>query len=77
MTIESTPDTVITLATTAKVVVAETPEQVAAAISAFRVQVLSEALRKRRPEHDARAAASAAPPEHPNQQVCVRAEPKD
>jgi flagellar protein FlbD len=52
VTIESTPDTVITLATTAKVVVVETPEQVAAAISAFRVQVLSEALRKRRPEHE-------------------------
>jgi uncharacterized protein YlzI (FlbEa/FlbD family) len=50
VTIESTPDTVVTLATTAKVVVAETPEQVAAAMRAWRVDVLSEAMRNRRPE---------------------------
>jgi flagellar protein FlbD len=52
VTIESTPDTVITLATTAKVVVAEAPEEVAAAVRAWRVEVLSEALRNRRPERD-------------------------
>ncbi|HST56928.1 MAG TPA: flagellar FlbD family protein [Solirubrobacteraceae bacterium] len=52
VTIESTPDTVLTLATTAKVVVSETPEEVAAAIRAFRVEVLSEALRNRRPERE-------------------------
>jgi flagellar protein FlbD len=51
VTIESTPDTVVTLATTAKVVVAETPEQVAAAMRAWRVDVLSEAMRNRRPDH--------------------------
>jgi len=48
VTIESTPDTVITLATTAKVVVAETPEEVAAAVRAYRVEMLSDALRARR-----------------------------
>jgi uncharacterized protein YlzI (FlbEa/FlbD family) len=47
VTVESTPDTVITLATTAKVVVAETPEEVAAAVRAFRVEILSDALRRR------------------------------
>jgi uncharacterized protein YlzI (FlbEa/FlbD family) len=48
VTVESTPDTVIALATGAKVVVAETPEEVAAAVHAYRAGVLSEALRGRR-----------------------------
>ncbi len=48
VTIESTPDTVVTLATTAKVVVAESPDEVAAAVRAWRVDVLSEAMRNRR-----------------------------
>jgi uncharacterized protein YlzI (FlbEa/FlbD family) len=52
VTIESTPDTVITLATTAKVVVAETPAEVADLVRAWRVEVLSEAMRNRRPERD-------------------------
>jgi uncharacterized protein YlzI (FlbEa/FlbD family) len=52
VTIESTPDTVVTLATTAKVVVAETPEEVSTAMRAWRVDVLSEAMRSRRPEHE-------------------------
>ncbi len=50
VTVESTPDTVIALATGAKVVVAETPQEVAGAIHAYRAGVLSEALRNRRPE---------------------------
>ena len=50
VTVESTPDTVIALATGAKIVVAETPEQVAAAVREARAEVLSEALRRRRPE---------------------------
>jgi flagellar protein FlbD len=50
VTVESTPDTVIALATGAKVVVSETPEEVAAAIGAYRALVMSEALRRRRPE---------------------------
>jgi flagellar protein FlbD len=52
VTVESTPDTVVTLATTAKVVVAESPDEVAAAVRTWRVGVLSEAMRNRRPEHD-------------------------
>jgi len=51
VTIESTPDTVITLATGAKVVVAETPQEVAAAVHSYRAEVLGEAFRRRRPEH--------------------------
>jgi flagellar protein FlbD len=47
VTIESTPDTVITLATGAKVVVAETPEEVGEAVREYRVDVLSEAFRRR------------------------------
>jgi flagellar protein FlbD len=47
VTVESTPDTVITLATGAKVVVAETPEQVAAAVHSYRADVLAEAFRRR------------------------------
>ena len=50
VTIESTPDTVITLATGAKVVVGESPEEVTVALREYRVEVLAEALRKRRPE---------------------------
>ncbi len=48
VTIESTPDTIIALATGSKVVVAETPEEVAAAVRLYRADVLSEALRNRR-----------------------------
>ena len=50
VTIESTPDTVISLATGAKVVVAQTPEEVAAAVREYRASILGEALRRRRPE---------------------------
>ena len=47
VTVESTPDTVIALATGTKVVVAESPEDVAAAVHAYRAEVLSDALRRR------------------------------
>ena len=47
VTIESTPDTVITLATGAKVVVGETPAEVAAAVQGYRAAVLAEAFRRR------------------------------
>lgn len=57
VTVESTPDTVIALATGAKVVVAETPEEVAAAVHAYRAGVLSEALRNRRPQRQPSPAA--------------------
>lgn len=48
VTVESTPDTVIALATGAKVVVSETPQEVTAAVSAYRADVLSDAMRRRR-----------------------------
>ncbi len=48
VTVESTPDTVISLATGAKVVVAESPDDVAAAVRAYRAEVLGDALRRRR-----------------------------
>jgi uncharacterized protein YlzI (FlbEa/FlbD family) len=47
VTVESTPDTVIALATGAKVVVAETPAEVAAEVHAYRADVLAEAFRRR------------------------------
>jgi flagellar protein FlbD len=47
VTVESTPDTVITLATGAKVVVAETPADVAAAVHEFRASVLADAFQRR------------------------------
>jgi uncharacterized protein YlzI (FlbEa/FlbD family) len=52
VTVESTPDTVIALATGVKVVVAETPEEVAAAVAGYRANVLSEAFRRRRPARE-------------------------
>ena len=48
VTVESTPDTVITLATGVKVVVGETPEEVADAVRAYRAQILGDALARRR-----------------------------
>jgi uncharacterized protein YlzI (FlbEa/FlbD family) len=53
VTIESTPDTVITLATGTKVVVAQTPEEVAAEVHAYRAAVLGDAFRRRRVPHQA------------------------
>jgi flagellar protein FlbD len=59
VTVESTPDTVISLATGAKVVVGETPEEVAGAVRAYRAEVLADAFRRRRPERPVPA-----PPAH-------------
>lgn len=50
VTVECTPDTVITLATGTKVVVAESPEAVAGAVRDYRAEVLGEAFRRRRPD---------------------------
>ncbi len=55
VTVESTPDTVITLATGAKVVVCETPEEVAEAVRGYRAEVLGDAMRRRRPDRPPRA----------------------
>ncbi|MGZ4186323.1 MAG: flagellar FlbD family protein [Solirubrobacteraceae bacterium] len=52
VTVEATPDTVITLATGAKIVVAETPERVVAEVRNYRVDILAGALRRR---HELRA----------------------
>ena len=46
-TVEAHPDTVVTLATGAKIVVGETPDQVADAVRGWRVEILSGALRRR------------------------------
>ena len=54
VTVEACPDTVITLATGAKIVVAETPERVAKEVRGYRVEVLAEALGRR---HEQRRAA--------------------
>jgi uncharacterized protein YlzI (FlbEa/FlbD family) len=50
VTVEANPDTVITLTTGTKVVVAESPERVVEEIRAYRVGILSGALGRRRPE---------------------------
>lgn len=50
VTVEANPDTVITLTTGTKVVVAEAPERVVEEIRAYRVDVLSGALSRRRQE---------------------------
>ena len=39
LTVEATPDTVVTLATGSKLLVSETPDQVAAAVCAWRARV--------------------------------------
>ena len=54
VTVEACPDTVITLATGAKIVVAETPERVAKEVRGYRVDVLAAALGRR---HEQRKAA--------------------
>ena len=50
VTVEANPDTVITLTTGTKVVVAESPDRVVEAIRSYRVDVLSGALNRRRQE---------------------------
>jgi flagellar protein FlbD len=47
VTVEATPDTVITLATGTKIVVSQTPAEVAQAVHEFRASVLAEAFRRR------------------------------
>lgn len=53
VTVEANPDTVITLTTGTKVVVAEPPERVVEEIRDYRVAVLSGALSRRRPRAEA------------------------
>ncbi len=66
VTVESTPDTVIALATGAKVVVSETPLEVAAAVRAYRADVLSDAMRQRRAPRAGGLAPAAGPQDGPH-----------
>lgn len=50
VTVEANPDTVITLTTGTKIVVAESPDRVVGEIRQYRVAVLSGALGRRRQE---------------------------
>ena len=50
LTVESTPDTVVTLTTGAKLVVDESPDSVTAAVREWRVGVLERALRRVGPQ---------------------------
>jgi len=65
--VESTPDTVITLATGTKVVVGESPEEVATAVRSYRAEVLGDALARRRVER-----RGAAPGAHRERLTAVR-----
>ncbi len=46
LTVEPTPDTVVTLTTGSKLVVAESPDSVAAAVREWRVGIIERALRR-------------------------------
>jgi flagellar protein FlbD len=61
VSIESTPDTVITLATAAKIVVADTPEQVMAAVRHWRAGVLAAALAEGAPADELAPPIAGAP----------------
>jgi uncharacterized protein YlzI (FlbEa/FlbD family) len=52
VTVEGHPDTVITLATGGKIVVAETPQRVCQAVRAYRVEVLAGAMKRRQEERE-------------------------
>jgi flagellar protein FlbD len=58
LAVEATPDTVITLMTGTKIVVAETPQRVAAEMKSYRIEVLAGAL-SRRSENRVAALAAA------------------
>jgi flagellar protein FlbD len=63
VTVEATPDTVLTLATGAKIVVAETPERVVKEVRDYRVEILAGALQRRHAQRKA-SAVRLAPPMH-------------
>lgn len=65
LTVEATPDTVVTLGSGAKIVVLENPDRVVDEIRRWRSDILSEALTARRPT--LRAIEGSPPPaDHPN-----------
>jgi flagellar protein FlbD len=64
LTVEATPDTVVTLASGVKIVVHEPPAQVVEEIRGWRADILSDALNGRRPT--LRAIEGSPPPaDHP------------
>ena len=64
LTVEATPDTVVTLASGAKVVVLEPPDHVVEEIRGWRAEILSDALNGRSPV--VRAIEGSPPPaDHP------------
>ena len=50
LTVESTPDTTVTLSTGAKLVVTESPDSVTAAVREWRVGILERALKRTGPQ---------------------------
>ena len=50
LTVESTPDTTVTLSTGAKLVVAESPDSVTAAVREWRVGILERAFKRTGPQ---------------------------
>ena len=68
--VEATPDTVVTLTTHTKILVADSPEEIAAAVRKWRASILAAALPAAKPRGDAaltlvRGAAGEAPVEEP------------
>lgn len=59
VTVEATPDTVVTLSTGAKIVVVESPVRVAEEVREWRTEILRDALGRRRDETPARGSAMA------------------
>jgi flagellar protein FlbD len=60
-TIEANPDTVITLTTGAKVVVAESAEQVAVGVRHYRIEILAGAMARRNEQRQERSGPVAPP----------------
>ena len=52
VTVEGHPDTVVTLTTGAKIVVAETPQRVCLAVRNYRVEILADAMKRRQEQRD-------------------------
>jgi len=51
LSVEATPDTVITLAPPGKILVAESPEAVAARVREWKAEILAAAFANRKPTH--------------------------
>jgi flagellar protein FlbD len=77
VTVEANPDTVITLKTGAKIVVAETTDQVVRGVRDCRVEILTEAMRLRRELRATPAAPIAQEPGVPRLHAVEPANPDD